>query len=173
MSDGKYAKYVTELVMKDGEDLPKDHFHYGKITNALEFDRRYFDEAEHHIETFIIYKPGAGFGHEGSSLGIIEGKEFKDLPLKVPAIEMSLFIGTNPEDPTDLGGEAECWFGEGEDAEKYIITKTSCVFFPPGLVHLPIYFRKVERPFVYVVIVCASELNAESVDSVPPGFRAG
>jgi hypothetical protein len=170
MAASKYAKYINELVIGQGPDIPEGHPNVGTLTNTLEFDKRFCKEATHHIETFIVYKPGASFGCDGASLGQVNGKEFKDFPIKLPVVEMSLFIGTNPEDPTDLGGEVECWIGEGKEAEKYIINKTSCAFFPPGIVHLPIVFRKVDRPFVFVVIVAAAELNAQSVDMLPPTF---
>jgi len=169
MDKSKYGQYITPMVMK--MDMPEDHFHKGKISNAIEFDRRFFPEADHHIESFIIYKPGAGFGYEGSSLNIINGKQFKDLPLKLPVVEMTVMVGTDPENPTELGGEVEFWFGEGEGAEKHTITKSSCVYCPPGLVHMPIIFRRVDRPFLFIVIVSAPELNAESLDdAIPEGF---
>ncbi|MCX7912766.1 MAG: hypothetical protein N2506_07410 [Dehalococcoidales bacterium] len=56
--------------------------------------------------------------------------------------EIIAFIGTNPEDPYDLGAEVELWL----DDEKHIITRTSLVFIPAGLKHAPLYFLKVERP---------------------------
>jgi hypothetical protein len=52
------------------------------------------------------------------------------------------FIGTNLDDPYDLGAEAELWLGD----EKHIITKTSLVFIPAGLIHCPLTFLKVDRP---------------------------
>jgi hypothetical protein len=60
-------------------------------------------------------------------------------------VEYLGFIGSNPDDPYDLGGEVEFWLG----GEKHIITKSSVVFVPKGLTHCPIYFRRVDRPFFY------------------------
>ncbi len=56
--------------------------------------------------------------------------------------EIIAFIGTNHDDPYDLGAEAELWLGD----EKHIITKTSLVFIPAGLKHCPLTFIKVDRP---------------------------
>jgi hypothetical protein len=169
MTQKKYAKYVNELA--PNPDIGQNQTHIGKITEVLEFDKHHYEIATHHIESFIIYAPGAGL-HTGSSLLVdtISGKEFRDYPIKLPVDELSLFIGTNPEDPADLGGEVEFWLGEGEEAEKYTITKSSCVHCPAGLVHLPVYFRRVNRPFVFVVIVDSPDLIAESVEVLPPGF---
>ena len=56
--------------------------------------------------------------------------------------EVIAFIGTNHEDPYDLGAEVEFWM---ED-EMHIITRTSLVFVPAGLKHSPLIFRRVDRP---------------------------
>jgi hypothetical protein len=56
--------------------------------------------------------------------------------------EVLAFIGTNPDDPYDLGAEVEFWI---ED-EMHIITRTSLVFVPAGVKHSPLVFRRVDRP---------------------------
>jgi hypothetical protein len=60
--------------------------------------------------------------------------------------EVLLFTGTNKDDPHDLGGEVELWI---ED-EKHIITKGCMIFIPKGIKHLPIIFRKIDRPFYFI-----------------------
>lgn len=55
------------------------------------------------------------------------------------------FIGSNPRDPQDLGGEMEMWL---ED-EKYILKNTCLVFVPRGMRHCPMIARKVTRSFVH------------------------
>ncbi len=59
-----------------------------------------------------------------------------------PHDEIIGFIGTNPDDPSDLGAESELWI---ED-EKYIMTKSYLAYFPKGLVHCPLRMRNVQRP---------------------------
>jgi len=56
--------------------------------------------------------------------------------------EVIAFIGTDLNDPYDLGAEAELWLGD----EKHIINKTSLVFIPAGLKHCPLVFLRVDRP---------------------------
>jgi len=60
--------------------------------------------------------------------------------------EYLVFLGTNPDDPHDLGGEIEFWLG----GEKHIITETCAVFIPAGVKHAPIYFRRIDRPIWYL-----------------------
>ncbi|MBN1413120.1 MAG: hypothetical protein JW969_19935 [Spirochaetales bacterium] len=66
--------------------------------------------------------------------------------------ETFLFIGTNPDDPTDLGAEAEFCLGEGDRMEKVIINTTSKVYVPPGVAHFPLTWRNVKRPCIFVVL---------------------
>src|SRR4030042_1656775 len=56
--------------------------------------------------------------------------------------EVIAFIGTNNDDPHDLGAEVELYLGD----ERHIITKTSLVFIPAGLKHCPLTFLRVDRP---------------------------
>lgn len=66
--------------------------------------------------------------------------------------EVFLFLGSNPRDADDLGAEVEFWMGEEEEREKIIINTSTCVFVPGGVLHLPLFFRKVERPLLWEVI---------------------
>ena len=59
--------------------------------------------------------------------------------------EVLCFIGSNKEDPTDLGAEIEIWI----DGKKYIITKTCMIYVPRGTKHLPLRFLKINRPFIF------------------------
>lgn len=56
--------------------------------------------------------------------------------------ELMAYIGSNPEDTSDLCGEIELWLGD----EKHILTKTCLVFIPKGLEHGPLVFKRVDRP---------------------------
>jgi len=60
--------------------------------------------------------------------------------------EYMVFMGTNPEDPFDLGAEIEFWL----DDEKHMITKSCAVFVPKGMYHCPIIMHRVDRPFVWI-----------------------
>ncbi|MEM2321033.1 MAG: hypothetical protein QXS79_04030 [Candidatus Bathyarchaeia archaeon] len=101
-----------------------------------------------------------------------EGKFiFRGWPMYHTADEIFLFFGTDPENPTDLGGEVEFWLGLGEEAEKYIITKPSCIYVPAGLVHAPIVFRNVRRPFIEVICYTKPVLDEHAVPVLPPDYK--
>ena len=59
--------------------------------------------------------------------------------------EMIGFFGTNPDDIHDLCGEIELWI----DGEQYLLTKSFVAFIPAGLVHCPLYFRRIDRPIFH------------------------
>ena len=55
------------------------------------------------------------------------------------------FIGTDPDDQDDLGGEIEFWI---ED-EKFVFTTNFIAHVPAGVKHCPIVMRRVERPIFH------------------------
>jgi len=62
-----------------------------------------------------------------------------------PYPEVIGFIGNNPEDPDDLGAEAEIWM----DDEQYILTSSFMVYVPKGLKHCPLVVRNIKRPVLH------------------------
>ena len=58
-----------------------------------------------------------------------------------PYDEIIGFVGTNPEDPNDLGGEAELWMAD----EQYLIKNSFMVFVPRNLKHCPLIIRNIKR----------------------------
>jgi hypothetical protein len=64
--------------------------------------------------------------------------------------EMLCFIGGNPLDITDLGAEIEITLGE--EREVHVISSAAVVAMPPGLLHCPIVFTKVEKPLIFLEV---------------------
>jgi hypothetical protein len=59
--------------------------------------------------------------------------------------EYLMFISSNPQDMKNLGATVEVAFGE--EWEKYTFNTSTFVHFPKGVIHCPIYVRRLERPF--------------------------
>lgn len=55
-------------------------------------------------------------------------------------------VGGTPEDPHDLGGEITVWL----DGNKEVITRSSLIFIPAGVVHGPFMVNRVDRPIFFV-----------------------
>jgi hypothetical protein len=55
------------------------------------------------------------------------------------------FFGCDPSRPQELGGQIE----DTIDGEEYVITESCVLFVPKGVVHGPLYIRRVDRPFFH------------------------
>jgi hypothetical protein len=70
------------------------------------------------------------------------GTKFSSEPHVHEFDELYAFVGSNPENTSDLCGEIEIWLGD----EKYVLTETCLVFIPKGLQHGPVTYKRVDRP---------------------------
>jgi uncharacterized RmlC-like cupin family protein len=103
----------------------------------------------------------------GGALGVINGKDtgfdfiimcesLKKAPYRFGPIpdkphvhknpEILIFMGTDTNDITQLGGEAE--IALGKEMELHKITKPTAVIVPGGLPHNPLTITKVDKPFI-------------------------
>jgi hypothetical protein len=67
------------------------------------------------------------------------------------------FHGSDPQNMLDLGAEIELTLGEGKNREVHIINKSSVVFIPKGMPHLPVKFKKVDKPFFWGHILITND----------------
>ena len=59
--------------------------------------------------------------------------------------ELIGFIGTNPDDPSDLGAKVSFLL----DDEWHTFTKSALLHIPAGLPHAPMLFEDIKRPFIH------------------------
>lgn len=64
--------------------------------------------------------------------------------------EFLCFIGSDPDDLTSLGAEAE--LSLGKEQEKHIINTPTIAVMPKGFPHCPLTITKLEKPFIFSVI---------------------
>ena len=72
------------------------------------------------------------------------------------------FIGGDPLNVRDFGAEIEFYLGEEE--EKHIINHTSVIHIPPGLVHCPLNFKRIDKPIIFIDIVLTSKYEKKFLD---------
>lgn len=72
--------------------------------------------------------------------------------------ELIGFIGSNPDDPYDLGAEIEVGIG----GELHRLTKSSMIFMPAGMKHLPLSIISLDRPVLHFSISMASYYGGTS-----------
>lgn len=74
--------------------------------------------------------------------------------LVVPAVhshpydQITMLIGSDPDDPEYLGAEIECHLG----AKRLTIDKTSALFIPKGVKHGRVEWKKFEKPHILMSI---------------------
>jgi mannose-6-phosphate isomerase-like protein (cupin superfamily) len=174
---GKYRELVNKMPLATDRVMP---FHRGRIAvPSLMFDKNVYP-APVWVEIFHVYAGGAGIGTPTLESGLPPnppGAENLDLTKGFGHAhnfdELFLFVGTDAHDTLNLGGEVEVWLGEGNEAEKFNLTKASAVFVPAGVVHNPNYFRRVDRPYLMVVIAMTREYMDSKTRwvALPPAFK--
>ncbi|UCE34888.1 MAG: hypothetical protein JSV40_02950 [Deltaproteobacteria bacterium] len=78
--------------------------------------------------------------------------------------EIVLHIGSDPDNPEDLGGEIEV--GVGGECLKF--DTTSALYLPKGTTHGPFTWKKFTRPHLQMAII----LGAGTVATARPGGRS-
>jgi hypothetical protein len=67
--------------------------------------------------------------------------------------EALLLLGLDPDDLSDLGGEADFSVGEdGEDQEHYLLTRSTAMAIKKDVPHLPLTFTRIDRPYVFMMV---------------------
>ncbi len=170
MAQGKYAQYIVEA--KDTPISTPDRD--GKIFHDVVIGEETFPEAPNWIYTGLISAAGTGYGFGDIMIETLpngEKESWQTAPHVHPVAESFIFMGTDPTRPRDLRAEVEFWMGEGKDAEKYTITKSTYIFVPPNVVHAPVWVKKVDRPFVFIAVLNDPVPSKELGDfPLPPGF---
>jgi len=95
-----------------------------------------------------------------------------DMPVPNPHIfehshdydEIVLHIGSDPNNPEDLGAEIEFVVG----GEPLIVDKTSALFVPKGVKHGPLTWKRVDKPHLQMAMVLGAGTLAQSA---PGGYK--
>jgi hypothetical protein len=66
------------------------------------------------------------------------------------AAELLFHIGTNPDDPMDLGAEVEMYMGK--ELERHTFTRTTVIYIPPNMIHAPWRPIKTVRPWIFIEV---------------------
>lgn len=72
--------------------------------------------------------------------------------------ELIGFISGDPDNPYDLGGEIEV----GINGETHVLTKSSIIFCPANMPHMPLKFNRVDRPIFHFSVVTSHEYGGEA-----------
>lgn len=141
MNTSKYEKYVVR------SSIPPDPTIKWGIPELGITDQYFFlksngpiKEANTMLEFSWIVKD--------SAFGVTQDKP----PHTHSCDEIFMFMGTDPQNKEDLGGEIEFWMGEGKETEIVKLTTSGLIFVPKGLLHLPVFFKNIKRPLLWVIM---------------------
>jgi mannose-6-phosphate isomerase-like protein (cupin superfamily) len=115
------------------------------MTRLLWMDDTIVDDAEFYMECLWLW-PGK------TPVGTTEEPHTHPFP------EVIGFIGTDQDNPQDLGGRMEIHLGD----EVYDLKKTCLIFIPPGLKHGPLTFREVGRPTFFFTLAPVAKYGRKS-----------
>lgn len=86
-------------------------------------------------------------------------------PHSHPYPEILGFVGTDPENPLELGGTVEFWV----DGECHHLTKSTMVFIPPNLPHCPLMTEaQGDKPIFHFSVVMNDTYTYERKEEVQP-----
>ena len=128
MAELKYGKYVLQNAIRTELDLPKrEQYPFVHIEKEQWKDM----DVNCNFACSCVHSPYV----------------MPDLPHSHPFGEFLYFIGSDPDNPEDLGAVVE--IGIGEEWQKLTFDKTAVLYFRTGLQHAPVYVKKVDRPFYF------------------------
>ena len=147
-NEGEYGKYIIQTsILPPFLETPKEKEGYHEIgrRRVLWLD----DKAA----------PGGGFSMNSTWIvhadrDIQLAREAADdvgemgKPHSHDGNEILGFLGSNPDDPSDLGGEVEIYI----EGEQHILTKSTYIYLPAGVKHVPLYINRVDRPIFHFFI---------------------
>ncbi len=62
--------------------------------------------------------------------------------------EILFHIGTNPEDPSELGAEVVIYMGP--ELERHVINRSTVVYIPPNFIHCPWNVARTWKPWIHL-----------------------
>ena len=123
---------------------------YGRLLYSHAMKEGYFKPAtkEGYFGKFVDFEGGEQFKAPFSALYLVvrDDKPNGDKPHTHDFDEFLSFVGLDADNPEELGAEIEICLGE--EQEKHLFNKTTTIYIPKGLKHLPLTFLKVHRPFL-------------------------
>ena len=142
---GKYGKYfLQELKLPAVHATPEAIAKYNEAgrKRVLWLDGAVIEGCPLQINTAYYYEKNHDYMDDWAANdpdGLVGKPHVHDVP------ELLCFYGTDPEKPYDLNGEVEIWI----EGEQHILTKSTLIFIPAGMSHLPLYVNKVDRPIFH------------------------
>ena len=147
---------MNPLPMKPGKDVGLYGGKWGKcfITNPYRYEAFWYNSPgfDHSQFKDVVYMDKESLPNGLDPYNTCFQWKFKPEPAGTGhplnyhpnAAERVAMIGTDPDNPWDLGGEIEFVIGN----EKHVIDRPCIVYVPKMMKHGQVWFRKVDRPII-------------------------
>jgi hypothetical protein len=166
-SNRKYEKYFSETGRRNAPVVPT---RVGKVFYPIYYDIRASELTPHFIEAGLNYV--AHVGGYGEGFDPNQKYQRRSLPHKHAFVEAFHWISLSPDNTDDLGGTVEFWLGEGDEAETCVVTRPAVTLVPAGVVHFPLAFREIHRPFLTLTVLDTPINVGIQTLKVPLEFKA-
>lgn len=154
-TEGKYgAQIVQDLTLPSTHSSPEVMARYARFGKRIHWIDSNVVPGSFQMNTSWYFAPTTYMAEDADSYPATAK------PHKHAVSEILGFYGSNPEDPYDLGGEIIIYI----DGEKHTLTKSSLVFLPGGMEHLPLIVKKVDRPIFHFSIVMEDAYRYTTVE---------
>jgi len=142
MAEMKYSKYFLH-------ELPKEQREkgFGRMPTMVAFTDADIIEGSQYFSVMVMGLEATK--HAG------HGPHVHNDP------ELLVALGTDPDNPKDLGAEMEMCMGP--EMESHIITESTMIYVPAHFVHAPFRILKVTRPFLFIQCQYAPKLTEKSM----------
>jgi hypothetical protein len=154
MAETKYGKYFIQYGITtpkiEGELRPV----IARVDNAVA-EGSYF-----YLVHWMFPSEGPGFGAVDSEIwrtqyGNLSEKMFTHPMAGHPPhihkdAELLFHIGTDPNNPMDLGAEVQMYMGP--EMERHTFTKSTVIWIPPNFIHAPWKPLKTTRPWIFIEV---------------------
>jgi hypothetical protein len=157
-NEGEFGKYILQdLILPPTLAAPEEVADYREVGPPR---HRWLDArnmpCQFQMNTCWIVHPDRLLQIEREEKGTSQ----KSQPHAHEADELVGFLGSNPDDPSDLCGEIEFHI---ED-EVHILAKSSYIFLPAGTRHVHKYINRVDRPILHFSFLLSPEYSLERKD---------
>lgn len=141
---GEYSKYIVQDLQAPVTGTPEFQEMYKKFSNRILWIDGNITPGAFQMNTAWYYavpeKDPVFEGHSHNSPELIG------------------FFSSDPENPYDLGAEIEVAI----NGERHLLTKSTLMFVPANMPHMPMRILKVDRPVFHFSVVTSPEYGGEA-----------
>ena len=142
MAEMKYSKYFLHELPKEQREKS-----FGRMPTMVAFTDADIIEGSQYFSVMVM-------GSEATKMAG-HGPHVHNDP------ELLVALGTDPDNPKDLGAKMEMCMGP--EMESHIITESTMIYVPAKFVHAPFRILEVTRPFLFIQCQYAPKLTEKSL----------